>query len=37
MADSVLGAERCRALISACWSVGGAADLRELARLGIPV
>jgi 2-methylcitrate dehydratase PrpD len=37
MADGVLGAERCRALISACWSVGGATDLRELVRLAIPV
>jgi 2-methylcitrate dehydratase PrpD len=37
MADSVLGTERCSALIAACWAVGGATDLRELARLGIPV
>jgi len=34
MADQVLGAERCNALIAACWGVGGAADVRALAELG---
>jgi len=34
MADAVLGASRCSELIAACWGVGGAADLRTLARLG---
>jgi len=34
MADQVLGAERCSALIAACWGVGGAADVRALAELG---
>ena len=34
MSGAVLGAERCSALIAACWDVGGAADLRGLARLG---
>ena len=34
MADAVLGAERCSALIAACWGVGGAADVRALARAG---
>jgi len=36
MSDSVLGTERCSALIEACWGVGSAADLRALARLGVP-
>ena len=36
MADAVLGAERCSALIKACWAVGNAADLRALARAGRP-
>ena len=34
MADAVLGAQRCSALIAACWGVGSAADVRALARLG---
>jgi 2-methylcitrate dehydratase PrpD len=34
MADSVLGAARCSALIAACWHVGAAADVRALARQG---
>ncbi|MBT9503302.1 MAG: MmgE/PrpD family protein [Burkholderiaceae bacterium] len=34
MADQVLGAERCSALIAACWGVGGAADVGALAELG---
>ena len=34
MADAVLGTERCSALITACWGVGGAADVRALARAG---
>jgi 2-methylcitrate dehydratase PrpD len=34
MSGAVLGAERCSALIAACWNVGDAADLRGLARLG---
>ena len=34
MADAVLGAERCGALIKACWGVGGATDVRALARAG---
>ena len=34
MADPVLGAERCSALIQACWGLGQAADLRALAALG---
>jgi 2-methylcitrate dehydratase PrpD len=34
MADAVLGAERCSALITACWGVGSAADVRALARAG---
>jgi 2-methylcitrate dehydratase PrpD len=33
LADAVLGAERCSALITACWGVGAAADVRALARL----
>jgi len=36
MADAVLGAQRCSALIAACWGVGAAADLHTLARLGAP-
>ena len=36
MADALLGAQRCSALIAACWSASGAADLRELAALGTP-
>ena len=36
MADAVLGTARSSALISACWDVGAAADLRALARLGVP-
>jgi 2-methylcitrate dehydratase PrpD len=35
MADAVLGAERCSALIAACWGVGRAADVRALARQGV--
>jgi 2-methylcitrate dehydratase PrpD len=34
MADAALGAQRCSALIAACWGLGGATDLRALARLG---
>jgi 2-methylcitrate dehydratase PrpD len=34
MADAVLGAQRCSALIAACWGMGDAADVRALARLG---
>ena len=34
MADGVLGAQACSALIAACWGVGDAADVRTLARLG---
>jgi hypothetical protein len=34
MADAALGAQRCSALIAACWGVGSAADVRALARLG---
>ena len=36
MSDPVLGAQRCSALIEACWGVGSRADLRALARLGAP-
>ncbi|MES2958720.1 MAG: MmgE/PrpD family protein [Pseudomonadota bacterium] len=36
MSDPVLGAQRCSALIAACWGVGAATDLRALARLGAP-
>jgi hypothetical protein len=36
MGEAVLGAERCSALIKACWAVGSAPDLRALARLGAP-
>jgi len=32
MADAVLGAGRCRALIAACWGAGAATDMRALAR-----
>ena len=34
MADPVLGAVRCSALIAACWGAGSAADMHALARLG---
>jgi 2-methylcitrate dehydratase PrpD len=34
MADAVLSTERCSALITACWGVGGAADVRALAHAG---
>jgi 2-methylcitrate dehydratase PrpD len=34
MADTVLGADRCSALIAACWHAGAAADARALARHG---
>jgi 2-methylcitrate dehydratase PrpD len=34
MADAVLGAQRCSALIAACWDVGSVSDVRALARLG---
>jgi 2-methylcitrate dehydratase PrpD len=34
MADAVLGAARCSALIKSCWDVSHAADVRALARLG---
>ncbi|TDP74346.1 MmgE/PrpD family protein [Roseateles toxinivorans] len=34
MADQVLGAERCSALIAACWGVGSAVDVRALAEQG---
>jgi 2-methylcitrate dehydratase PrpD len=34
MADAVLGAARCSALIAACWHAGAAADARTLARQG---
>jgi 2-methylcitrate dehydratase PrpD len=36
MAEPVLGAQRCGALISACWGVGQAADLRGLTSLARP-
>jgi 2-methylcitrate dehydratase PrpD len=36
MAEPVLGAPRCAALIEACWGVGGAADVRVLARHAVP-
>ena len=36
MADSVLGAARCSALIAACWGVGAAPDLRALVRQAVP-
>jgi len=34
MADPVLGAARCSALIAACWHVAAAAEVRTLARQG---
>ena len=34
MADALLGAQACSALIAACWGVGDAADVRTLVRLG---
>ncbi len=36
MADAVLGAPRCSALIAACWGIGDAADVRALARQAAP-
>ena len=36
MGDAVLGPERCTALIAACWDTGRAADVRSLARQGVP-
>jgi hypothetical protein len=33
MCDQVLGAERCGALMAACWSLGGQTDLRALTAL----
>jgi len=30
----VLGAQRCSALIAACWTVASASDLRALGRMG---
>ena len=33
LSDPVLGAERTRSLVQACWAVGQAADVRSLARL----
>ena len=32
LADAVMGAEKTSALIKACWAVGGAADVKGLAR-----
>jgi 2-methylcitrate dehydratase PrpD len=37
MAEALLGAERCGALIAACWAAGDAPELRSLARLGTPL
>ena len=37
MSDPVLGAERCSALIDACWAVGSAADVRAVTRLAAPI
>ena len=34
MANAVLGAPRCSALIAACWAVASASDLRALGRMG---
>lgn len=34
MGEAVLGAERCAALISACWRLGDTRDVRALARMG---
>ena len=36
LCDGVLDAPRRSALISACWGVGGAADLRALVRQAVP-
>ena len=36
MCDPVLGAQRCSALIAACWNLGGLADVRALARQAVP-
>ena len=36
MADAVLGAQRCRELMRACWAVGDAAALKDLTRLAVP-
>jgi 2-methylcitrate dehydratase PrpD len=36
MADGVLGAARCSALIAACWGVGAAPDLRALLQQAVP-
>ncbi len=36
MADTVIGVERCRALMAACWGVGAAADVRALTELARP-
>ena len=36
MADAVLGAQRCGALIAACWGVGLAADVRGLVQQAMP-
>jgi len=34
MCDTVLGADKCSALISACWQLGALPDVRGLVRLG---
>ncbi|MEH3085935.1 MAG: MmgE/PrpD family protein [Xylophilus ampelinus] len=36
MADAVLGAERCRRLLDACWGLGDASDVRALVALARP-
>ena len=36
LADAVIGAKRCAALIDACWAIGQAADVRGLTALARP-
>jgi MmgE/PrpD C-terminal domain len=36
MSDTILGADRTRELISACWNVGNAANVQALVALAAP-
>lgn len=37
MAEPLLGSQRCAQLMSACWGLGQAPDVRALVRLAVPV
>ena len=36
LSDGILGAQQTSALLAACWSLGGAADVRDLTSLARP-